>query len=134
MCRKPNQYALYFNEQITKTRLFLLQLSIRPVSAQVVCCGKGRQNFASNVTLYSCERSRQNRLARSHYRRKTAKNYQRQQVKCLLYGWDQLSNRLPRPYSLTLYMRKNQVILAGTLTRVQGDVQCKVLVALTTVK
>ena len=25
-------------------------------------CGKGRQNFASNVTLYPCERSRQNHL------------------------------------------------------------------------
>ena len=27
--------------------------------------GKGRQNFASNVTFYPCERSRQNHLART---------------------------------------------------------------------
>ena len=29
-------------------------------------CGKGRQNFASNVTLYPCERSRQIHLAWQH--------------------------------------------------------------------
>ena len=29
---------------------------------KLFCCGKGRQNFASNVTLYPCERSRQNHL------------------------------------------------------------------------
>ena len=30
-------------------------------------CGKGRQNFASNITLYTCERSRQNHLDRLNY-------------------------------------------------------------------
>ena len=28
-------------------------------------CGKDRQNFASNVTLYPCERSRQNHMDRT---------------------------------------------------------------------
>ena len=62
MRRKPNQYALHFNEKITRTHFFLSQPSIRPVSAQVIYCGMDRQNFASNVTLYPCERSRQNHL------------------------------------------------------------------------
>ena len=30
-------------------------------------CGKGRQNFASNITLYPCERSRQNHLVLAMY-------------------------------------------------------------------
>ena len=36
--------------------------SIRPVSAQVILLGKGRQDFASNVTLHPCEHSRQYHL------------------------------------------------------------------------
>ena len=59
---KPTQYALHLNERITRTHFFLLHPSIRPVPAQVIYCGKGRQNFASNVTLYPCKRSRQNHL------------------------------------------------------------------------
>ena len=39
--RKPNQYALHFNEQITRTHFFLLQPSIIPVPAQVILLWKG---------------------------------------------------------------------------------------------
>ena len=60
--RKPRQCELHFNEQIIRTHFLLLQPSIRPVPAQVIFCGKGLQNFASNSTLYPCERSRQNHL------------------------------------------------------------------------
>ena len=49
---KLNPCALNFTEQITRAHFFLLQTSIRPILAQVIYCGKGRQNLASNVTLY----------------------------------------------------------------------------------
>ena len=62
--RKPHQQcALNFNEQITRVRFLLLQPSIRPILAQVILLWKGPPNFQSNVTLYPCERSRQNHLA-----------------------------------------------------------------------
>ena len=43
---------LNFTEEIRRAHLLLLQPSIRPIPAQVIYCGKGRQNFVSNVTLY----------------------------------------------------------------------------------
>ena len=61
--QKPKQCALNFTEQMTRAHLLLLQPSIRSIPSQIIYCGKGRQNFASNVTLYPCERSRQNHLA-----------------------------------------------------------------------
>ena len=49
-----NKQALYFFYDNLLSGQFQLKL---------FCCGKGRQNFASNVTLYPCECSHQNYLA-----------------------------------------------------------------------
>ena len=38
--RKPQQYALHFNEQIIRTHFLLLQPSISPVAAQVISLWK----------------------------------------------------------------------------------------------
>ena len=59
---ETHQCALHSCERITRTYFLMLQPSIRPVPAQVILLWNGRQNFALNVTLYPCERSRQNHL------------------------------------------------------------------------
>ena len=41
---------------------FFYSLLLGRFQLNLFYCGKGRQNFASNVTLYPCERSRQNHL------------------------------------------------------------------------
>ena len=60
MRRKPNQYALHFNEQ--EHTSFCYSLLLGQYQLKLLYYGKGRQNFVSNVTLYPCERSRQNHL------------------------------------------------------------------------
>ena len=54
--------VLNFNEQITRAHFLLLQASIRPVPAKVSLLWKGPPKLCINVTLYPCERSRQNHL------------------------------------------------------------------------
>ena len=62
--RKPHQQReLNFNEQEYTSFSYSLLLSGQ-FQLKLFYCGKGRQNFASNVTLYPCERSRQNHLER----------------------------------------------------------------------
>ena len=46
---------------------FCYSLLLGQFQLKLFYCRKGRQNFASNVTLYPCERSRQNHLE-WHYR------------------------------------------------------------------
>ena len=53
MHRKPNQYALHFNEQITRTHFFLLQPFIRPVPAQVIFLWKGPPKLCIECHLVS---------------------------------------------------------------------------------
>ena len=61
--QKPHQQcALNFNEQISKYISFCYSLLSGQFQLKLFHCGKGRQNFASNVTLYPCERFRQNHL------------------------------------------------------------------------
>ena len=59
--REPQQYALHFNEQIIRTP-FRYSLLLGQFQLKLLYSGKGRQNFAPNVTLYPCERLRQNHL------------------------------------------------------------------------
>ena len=57
-------HSISMNKQTIKTLSFCysLLLAIGQFQLKLFYCGKGRQNFASNVTLYPCERSRQNHL------------------------------------------------------------------------
>ena len=41
---------------------YTYNLLLEQFQLKLFCFGKGSQNFASNVTLYPCERSRQNHL------------------------------------------------------------------------
>ena len=43
-----------------KNTFFCYSLLLGQFQLKLFYCGKGGQNFASNVTLYPCERSRQN--------------------------------------------------------------------------
>ena len=45
-----------------KNTFFCYSLLLGQFQLKLFYCGKGRQNFASNVTLYPCQRSRQNHL------------------------------------------------------------------------
>ena len=47
---------------INNNTFFCYSLLLGQFQLELIYCGKGRQNFASNVTLYPCERSRQNHL------------------------------------------------------------------------
>ena len=47
------------------TLFFCYSLLLGQFQPKSFYCGEGRQNFASNVTLYPCERSHQNHLDRS---------------------------------------------------------------------
>ena len=60
--REPQQYALPFHGINNKNTFFCYSLLLGLFQLKLFYCGKGRQNFASNVTLYTCERSRQNHL------------------------------------------------------------------------
>ena len=61
---KPQQQcALNFSELITRVHCTSFCYSLLSGQFKLFYWGKGRQNFASNVTLYPCERSRQNHLA-----------------------------------------------------------------------
>ena len=48
-----------------KNAFFCNSLLLGQFQLKLFYCGKGRQNFVSNVTLYPCERSRQNHLENS---------------------------------------------------------------------
>ena len=71
--RKPHQYALRFNEQRTRTH-FCYSPLLGQFQLQLFYCGKGRQNFVSNVTLYPCERSLQNHLERGLKNQRKSRN------------------------------------------------------------
>ena len=56
--------AIYTPFQWTdnKSTFFCYSLLLGQFQLKLFYCGKGLQNFASNITLYPCERSRQNHL------------------------------------------------------------------------
>ena len=62
--RKLYKCALHFNEQITRTHFFCYGFLLGQFKLKLFFYRKGCQNFASNVTLYSCDHSRQNYLDR----------------------------------------------------------------------
>ena len=56
-----NVHLISLNKQQDHTS-FCYSLLLGQCQLKLFYCRKGRQNFASNVTLYPCERSRQNHL------------------------------------------------------------------------
>ena len=67
VCRKAHQYALHFNEKITRIRSLLLPSSVRPVPAQVILLQKGPPKLCiechlippvsvpAKITWYGCQ-------------------------------------------------------------------------------
>ena len=97
-----NVLSIWVNKKTRICHFPLLQSSVRPVPIQVILllvyCGNGRENFASNVTLYPCKRSRQNNLDRPIFHIVTATSWleyngqriqnKKKQCKCGKFWWE----------------------------------------------
>ena len=81
----------HFSEQTRRTHFFCYSPLLSQLQLKSFYCGKGRQNFASNVTLYPCQRSSQNYLVCSKSQETRAIICQNSRVDnkvTIFYSWD----------------------------------------------